>query len=213
MKLKLVIFLSFIFSNFSFCQSEKSNLSDSIAWESLKIVAHEIGFCIYHSSEKHCAEHSGELTKREKTASPDLEVFYFEMKKEWAEKRLTEWSKRQEQPVENFLILFDVAQSKPSEETETETFNLFRGFVLIDLTDTIDFVFLEKKQARNKMAIKSDGQNALMENVLWREFMTGRLGRFSNHIEFGLIGKNAETDFEKFKKAFLIFQKVNNNKK
>ena len=57
------------------------------------------------------------------------------------------------------------------------------------------------------MTIESDGKNALMENILWREFMTGRLGRFSPIINFKLIGKNVESDFEKFKEAFFKFQK------
>jgi len=80
-----------------------------------------------------------------------MDTYYFEMKKEWAENRLDEWSKRQEQPVENFLILFDVAQDFSLEKTKPETYNSFKGFILIDLTDSIEFVFFNK----NKIIIKS----------------------------------------------------------
>jgi hypothetical protein len=55
------------------------------------------------------------------------------------------------------------------------------------------------------MTIESSGKNALMENVLWREFMTGRLDRFSPIIEFSLVGKNTETDLKK--KRFLFSKK------
>ncbi|MFK8006540.1 MAG: hypothetical protein AB8H03_09220 [Saprospiraceae bacterium] len=202
MKSKIVFVIFSFLANLTFGQTRNNINSD---WNGLKNAAHQIGFCIYHPSKKHCKDHSNELTKREKSAPEDLDIYYFEMKKEWAQNRLNKWSEQQAQPTENFLILFDIAQNKPSEKLATETFNLFRGFVLIDLTDSIQFIFSKKE--KNKMTIKSDGKNALMENTLWREFMTGRLGRFSNNIEFDLIGKNAESDFEDFRKAFLFFQK------
>lgn len=203
MKFKFVFFLSIIFLNLSCSQQKRIIQQDSTSWDSLKNAAHQIGFCIYHSSHNHCTDHSDEFAKREKETPDDMDTYYFEMKKEWAENRLDEWSKRQEQPVENFLILFDVAQDFSLEKTKPETYNSFKGFILIDLTDSIEFVFFNK----NKIIIKSDEKNALMENTLWREFMTGRLGRFSPSIDFDLIGKNAEADFENFKKAFLFFQK------
>lgn len=204
MKFHLSLFLILSCVKISFCQTTSP---DSLAWLNLNNAAHQIGFCIYHPSKSHCKNHSNELAKREKTAPVDLDVYYFEIKKEWAQDRLNDWSERQAQPAENFLILFDIAQNKPSEKSETETFNLFRGFVLIDLTDTIDFTFQKKDLNQSMMSIESDEKNALMENTLWREFMTGRLGRFSPKIEFELMGKNVETDFEKFKDTFLFFQK------
>ncbi|MFK7773472.1 MAG: hypothetical protein AB8F94_15085 [Saprospiraceae bacterium] len=204
MKSKIIIILLYFFSNITFGQTVPKINSD---WNDLKKAVHQIGFCVFHSNQKICAEHKNELTEREKTAPADMEVYYFEMKKEWAQNRLNKWSERQAQPAEDFIILFDVAQYKPSEKSETETFNLFRGFVLIDLTDTIDFAFHKKDLNQSMMSIESEGKNALMENVLWREFMTGRLGRFSQKIDFKLLGKNAEADFEKFKEAFLFFQK------
>lgn len=204
MKSKIIIILFYFSSNITFGQTVNNINSD---WDDLKKAAHQIGFCLFHSDQKICTEHKNELAKREKTAPADMEVFYFEMKKEWAQNRLNKWSERQSQPTEDFLIFFDVAQYKPSEESETKTFNLYRGFILMDLTDTIDFTFHKKDLNQSMMTIESDGKNALMENVLWREFMTGRLGRFSQRIDFKLIGKNAESDFEKFKEAFFIFQK------
>ena len=206
MKLQLIILLSLLIANFSFCQNEKTTEQDS-TWVTLKSTAHEIGFCIYHPSKNHCTDHSGEFAEREKTTTEDLDTYYFEMKKEWAQNRLEEWGKRQEQPAEDFLILFDVSQKSLSEKLEKETINSYRGFVLIDLTDTIDFTFHKKNKGESMMMIKSDGENALMENFLWREFMTGRLGRFNPKIDFKLLGKNRKTGFEKFKEAFFIFQK------
>jgi|GEM_PF-1164316 hypothetical protein len=204
MKDKIVIILFYFFSNITFGQTEDKINSN---WNNFKNAAHQIGFCIYHSSKNHCTDHSDELAEREKKETEDFDGYYFEMKKEWAQNRLQEWEKRQEQPAENFLILFDVAQKKSFEKSATETFNLFRGFILIDLTDTIDFTFQKKDLNLSMMTIESDGKNALMENILWREFMTGRLGRFSPIINFKLIGKNVESDFEKFKEAFFKFQK------
>ena len=71
---------------------------------------------------------------------------------------------------------------KNSLEKKEETINLFYGFVLIDLTDTIDFTFHKKDLNQSIIIIKSDGENALMRNTLWREFMTGRLGHFFQKI-------------------------------
>lgn len=76
------------------------------------------------------------------------------------------------------------------------------------MTDTIDFTFQKKDLNLSMMTIESDGKNALMENVLWREFMTGRLGRLSPIIEFSLVEKNAETDFE-IKNRVSYFPKKN----
>ncbi len=207
MKINLIIFFSLFLSNFSFCQNEKLATQDS-SFILLKNAAHDIGFCIYHSSQNHCTDHSDEFAKRDKNTPEDEETFYFEMKKGWAQNRLDEWGKQQEQSVEDFLILFDVAQRHSLDTLEAgQTTNSYRGFVLIDLTDTIDFTFNKKNKGESIMTIKSDGKNALMENFLWREFMSGRLGRFNPKIELMLIGENAKTNFEKFKEAFLVFQK------
>ncbi len=204
MKYLIFIFCSLLFSNHSFGQNKKTTSQDS-SWIAFKNTAHQIGFCIYHSSKNHCTDHSDEFFKREKETPEDFDTYYFEMKKEWAKNRLDEWEKRQIQPAEDFLILYDVAQNFSLEKTKTETYNLFQGFILIDLTDSIEFVFSNNNNP--EMIIKSKGKNALMENTLWREYMSGRLGRFSKKIDFKLIGKNAEADFEKFKEAFLLFQK------
>ncbi|MFT6321580.1 MAG: hypothetical protein ACJAT4_002510 [Granulosicoccus sp.] len=59
-------------------------------WNNFKNAAHQIGFCIYHSNQKICADHKNELAKREKTPPADLDIYYFEMKKEWAQNRLQE---------------------------------------------------------------------------------------------------------------------------
>lgn len=209
MKCILLILCSLLSSNLSFCQNERTMKQDSSSWIALKNTAHQIGFCIYHPSRNYCTDHSGELAKREKENTEDLDVYYFEMKKEWAQNRLDEWAKRQEQPVEDFLILFDVSQKHSLDKSEPEkTINSYRGFVLIDLTDTIDYSFHKKNKGESMMMIKSDGKNALMENFLWREFMTGRLGRYTQKIDFKLIGKNAKSDFERFKETFLNFQKA-----
>ena len=206
MKSKIIIILLCFFSNIAFGQTVNKINSD---WNDLKKAAHQIGFCVFQSDQEICDEHKNELAKREKTAPEDQEVYYFEMKKEWAQNRLTKWSERQEQPIEDFIILFDVAQKSSLEKSTTETFNLFRGFILMDLTDTIDFTFHKKDLNQSMMNIESDEKNALMENALWREFMTGRLGRFSQRIDFKLFGKNAAIDFENFKEAFFVFQKGN----
>ncbi len=211
MKFKFILFIFLLFSNLSFSQNEDSTIQDSSSWIVLKNAAHKIGFCIYHPSKNHCTDHSNKFAERDKNTPEDEETYYFEMKKEWAQNRLDKWAERHEQPVENFLILFDVSQKHSLNKSEPEkTINSYRGFVLIDLTDTIDFTFHQKNKGESMMMIKSDGKNALMENFLWREFMTRRLGRFNPKIDFKLIGENRKTDFEKFKEAFFIFQKEKN---
>jgi hypothetical protein len=211
MKFKFILFIFLLFSNLSFSQNEDSTIQDSSSWIVLKNAAHKIGFCIYHPSKNYCSDHSNEFAERDKNTPEDEETYYFEMKKEWAQNRLDKWAERHEQPVENLLILFDVSQKHSLNKSEPEkTINSDRGFVWIDLTDTIDFTFHKKNKGESMMMIKSDGKNALMENFLWREFMTGRLGRFNPKIDFKLIGENRKTGFEKFKEAFFIFQKENN---
>lgn len=208
MKYNLLILCFLLFSNLSFSQNEESTKQDSSSWIVLKNAAHEIGFCIFHPSQNHCTDHLGELAKREKASPDDIEVHYFEMKKEWAQNRLDKWAERQNQPVEDFLILFDISQKHSLDRSEPEKItNSYRGFVLMDLTNTIDFTFHKKNKSESIMMIKSDEKNALMENFLWREFMTGRLGRFNSEINFKLFGGNRKTGFENFKDAFSTFQK------
>ncbi len=206
MKINFIILLSFIFSNFSFCQNEKLVAQDS-SFTLLKNAAHDIGFCIYHSSKNHCTDHEGEYAKRAENTPEDEETFYFEIKKAWAQNRLDKWAELQEQPVEDYMILFDVGQKSALEKQEEETINSYRGFVIINLTDTIDFSFRKKNIGELSMTIKSKNEFALMENFLWREFMSGRLGRFNPNIEFELIGKNAKSGFQNFKEKFHQFQK------
>lgn len=207
MKYITIILLAVSFPIFSFSQNEKLLQQDS-SWLNLKTTAHQIGFCIYHSSQNHCVEHANEFAKRKKTSPEDIEVHYFEMKKEWAESRLNKWAERQGQPVDNFMIFFDVAQKSSLERTDHETVSSYFGFVIIDLTDSIYFNLQKIENNKSKITIASDDENAMMENFLWREFMTRRLGRYSGQIDFKLIGKNTESDFENFKKAFLKYQNV-----
>lgn len=209
--MKTILIFSLLGLSINLTFSQNNNSQDSLVWENLKTASLQIGFDVFHAAHDYSSAFPNELNKREKNSPPDEEVYYFELKKEWAQTRIKKWATQHDQPINNFLILFDVAQKSSLEKEKDEMVSNYQGFILIDLTDTINLSLQEKEKNTSTITIQSDGENALMENFLWREFMTHRLGRYNPMIQFDLIGKEHQMAFEQFKSAFLAFQRSQKN--
>ncbi len=184
----------------------KSNSQDLFQkWGDLKVAAHQIGFCVYNTEMPFCNEHHAEKLKRQQEAGEE-EVDYFVMTEEWASQRISKWSERQKRDRESGVILFDIRQGKhPAGVTSNR--KPYNSFVLFSLSDSIHF--------RNPRIISAHGamvtvtckeQGVILENVLWREFMTGRLGRLVKSTSFNILTKSdVKLEYQKFQDAFKAF--------
>ncbi|MEM6964667.1 MAG: hypothetical protein AAF573_07880 [Bacteroidota bacterium] len=206
MKIKL-IFLSFLLC---FTCAHPKKITPTSSWEKLKSSAHQIGFCVYHINMPRCTEHDGEY-ERLRAITPEYEeVDYFEMKATWAKQRIKTWAERQKMPSDQYLILFDINQGNRWEEKKSNgIINRYGGFSIFNLKNEISFQSKQKSEKELTCSIHSDVKDSILENFHWREFMTHRLGRLGNKIEFELEGENVKILFEIFEKEFLAFQKNN----
>ncbi len=194
--MKLSFLLALLFSFLSFFQ----NQSD---WENLKNAAHQLGFCVYRIDETYCKEHIGEYEKRQARGKEEEgEVHYFELKENWAKKRIQKFSSFHERSAKDFLMLFDVQQGPLPDSPDSYSYH---GFIIIDLKNEINFIQIREDAKTAKCFIQSPNEYTMMENTLWREFMSGRLGIFSKKIHF--FTNNTDTKYYgRFKTAFKKYQ-------
>lgn len=201
---KLIFILSFL-SVLNFHSKSYEKKSDQ--WEQLKDAAHKIGLCIYNTEETFCSEHKDEFSKREQAVNlEEEEVYYFEMKENWAKERVAGRVDFEKHAQENFLIFYDIQQGpfvfKDNSKAEIST----RNFIMINLQD--DFSFSQTTRTDGSLAcvIESDKENKILENVHWREFMTHRSGRLSTKVSFAILNPKAKPNFDSFTKAFSSYQ-------
>lgn len=176
-------------------------------WQRLKEASHAIGFCVYNTDMPFCNDHELEKEKREQAASKDDEVFYFIMKKEWAAPRVAKWAQRQHKTPSSGLILFDIRQGKkPANVTRPQ--RPYNSFLLLSLSDSIAFnAWRTHDEYTAAFIVNSPGEQSMLENGLWREFMTGRLGRLVDKATFNIVvdgGVNSK--YQQFQQAFENFQ-------
>lgn len=154
-------------------------------------------------------EHDGEYERLRAITPEDEEVDYFELKEAWAKQRIKTWAERQKINPNHYLILFDINQGNRWEEKKPHNvINRYGGFSIFNLKDKISFQSKQKSKNELTCSIHSDVKDSILENFHWREFMTHRLGRLGDKIEFELEGENVKILFEEFEKGFLVFQKT-----
>ncbi|WP_452596658.1 hypothetical protein [Pontimicrobium sp. MEBiC01747] len=189
--MKLILSL-ILFSSLSYAQNNN--------WAKLKKSAHAIGFCIYNINEAYCNEHKAILNKHE--GEEDEEVHYFLMKEKWAKKRITDWAQQQKSHAKTHILLFDINQGfKYKNKLNNKKTN--NRFYIIDLKDQLILKIGYKKY---NITISNNKPN-ILENSLWREFMSGRLGLLKKRIEFNAFSKSKPNrHLKKFKKHFISYR-------
>jgi hypothetical protein len=190
-----LLFSLFLFS--SLCYAQNNN------WDKLKKSAHSIGFCIYNINEPHCNKHEATLKKYEENAKEDEDVYYFLLKEDWAKKRLTEWAEQQQGNLKTHILLFDINQGfKYRNELNSPKAN--SRFYILDLKDELT---LKIGYKRYSLTISHNNEPNILENSLWREFMSGRLGLLKKKIEFNAFSKSKpKKRLKVFKKRFLSYR-------
>jgi len=186
MKILLSLFL---FSNLCFSQNN--------SWTRLNKSAHAIGFCIYNINESYCNQHKVSLDKYKKEAKDKEEVYYFLMKEDWAKKRVTEWAKQQQNNSNTQILIFDINQGfKHRNKNNSKKIN--NRFYIVDIEDELTLKIGHKG---NSISISHNKPN-MLENSLWREFISGRLRLVKKKVELNAFAKS------KPKKRQLLFKKT-----
>nr|WP_321237344.1 hypothetical protein [uncultured Psychroserpens sp.] len=177
-------------------------------WDKLIASAHAIGFCLYNTEEVFCDLHASRYDELEKKRNvEDEELHYFIMKEGWAKKRVADWAERQSLARETMVLFFDISQG-----FETDYGSIRHkpfGFFVVSLDDDLKFKVLKtyKKQAMS-CAVFHESKPNILANILWREFMSGRLGLLDNNVEFLVYNEaNIRKKFKVFKKRFFKYQK------
>lgn len=180
---------------------------NNAVWNELKASVHKIGFCIYNVNEAFCKEHKEARAKYEMESSEDEDVNYFAMKEEWAKKRVKGWAKKQMLDENALLLLFDIDQGYKYKFKKNRVKPNNKYFIL-NLKDDLSFKIkrLSKKQAL-KCAISHRSKPNMLENTLWREFMTGRLGLIKNNVEFNVLARSKmRKKIKAFKECFYAYR-------
>ncbi|MFD0864075.1 hypothetical protein ACFQ1M_17810 [Sungkyunkwania multivorans] len=178
-------------------------------WTGLKDAAHDIGFCVFHLDMPFCDAHIEELERRQEEAGEDTDVYYFLMKEKWASKRIIDWAQRFEHDGKDGLLLFDIRQNrspKNSKHYEKSSNN----FMLFSLKDSIQFAPARRlSEDKVIVTVLAEKDATILENVLWREFMSGRLGLLSKKILLPIAtDEEAHVKYAAFVDALRTFKKA-----
>lgn len=194
-------FLIFSFFNFKSCEKKTNQ------WELLKDAAHEIGLCVYNSQETFCTAHNNERSKREASVNIEEEdVYYFEMKEEWVKKRIEDRAGFEKRPSKEYLVLFDIKQGAFMYKDSSIVEQSMSNFLMINLKDNFLFSKRNRSDYYLECFIESDREASILENFLWREYMSGRKGRLMELTSFALINHKEKVLFDKFCEMFYAFQ-------
>ncbi|MEH6538211.1 MAG: hypothetical protein V7719_17575 [Psychroserpens sp.] len=177
-------------------------------WEKLIESAHNVGFCLYNTEEVFCNIHQAKYDDLQKNRTDEEEeLHYFVMKEDWAEYRVTDWAQRQSLSKASLVLFFNVNQGFESDFGGIATRP--SGFFVVSLGDTLNFKIKRsyKKQALSCSIFHKSKPN-MLSNILWREFMSGRLGLIENKVEFLVYNNdNIKKKYKIFKKRFFKYQK------
>ena len=191
------------------CFSSTSYSQNESDWGKLVESAHKIGYCLYNINQQFCDVHIAEYERLVEEASKvEPEEHYFVMREEWAKERVINWAERvsgwenkTKLKVENLLLFFKIPQDT-IDEVPIATIETTFAFFVVNLED--DLKFSIKKRHKNvalNCSISHKVEPNMLWNILWREFMSGRLGLLKNNVEFTVFSHS------KIRKKFRIFKR------
>ncbi len=199
--MNIKVFSLLLFFNISHTQENRDT------WKALKESAHEIGFCVYNVNESFCDEHKIAKAKYEEEASEEEDVNYFVMKEEWAKKRMKDWAVKQALDENALLLVFDIDQGYENRERKSYLKPNYKYFIL-NLKDNLEFK-IEKRSKKKvfRCTISHKQKPNMLENSLWREFMTGRFGLLKKSVEFNVFSKSkVKRRLKSFKRHFQTYK-------
>jgi hypothetical protein len=184
----------------------QSNEINRDAWEKLRTSAQKIGFCVYHIQQEIGTEQNDLTSKIEKLKTEENDIEYFKLDSVWANQRIRNWAKKQSSKPNENIILFDIDQGYLKQLDDTvRTSNSFKMFSILNLKHQYSFKIRQRSELESVLYITPNKRQSILSNVLWREFMSNRLGRFDSEIVIKVNGKNAHNDLIAFQDAFRFF--------
>ena len=161
---------------------------------------------MYQVQREICNKHSETKHQLEKVSEPESDIYYFEMKSLWANKRLHNLAKTKKSNSIDYLMLFDIDQKSSKKlQDSIKTSNSYVMFSVFDLKYKYQFKVRQKTASNVTFYISSNTKQTILTNTMWREFFSHRPGRIDTEIKISLSGKNALVDYANFKEAFMKF--------
>ena len=114
------------------------------------------------------------------------------------------WAAQQQSSPEDYLILFDIDQGLNKRRKDPGlASNSLKMFVILD--KRLDYrISSQPMGGRMEIRIMAAG-GTIMNNTLWREFMSGRLGKLDPIVPFMVEGDQLTERYEAFKEALLRY--------
>lgn len=188
---------------------------NNVEWDELLDSAHNIGYCLYNVNQQFCNEHIATQNRLVSEAPEDEpEIHYFVMEEQWAKERVegwiervTNWENDMTMNKANLVLFFDINQyyihfdSLRKIKSDSGFFG-YSSFFVVNLEDDLKFKINKGyKDSALNCSVYHDSEPNMLYNILWREFMSGRLGLLENKIEFGIASDS------KIRKKFRIFKR------
>jgi len=154
-------------------------------------------------------EHEGELKRREQASNPEYEeVYYFTITEEWAKTRIENSTVLDEIAKGDFLVLMDIRQDTflTKVDTTLKVYPSYNKLMILNLENDFSFSYKRFGSAMVNAKIKSSAQESIIENTLWREFMSARLGLLLTEVTFPIGQLDKIEAFHLFEKAFKAYQ-------
>lgn len=99
-------------------------------------------------------------------AKPD-----FRLREDWARQRSKDWMEKVNQPQSSSIIVY----------SENRNLNDINGFILLSIKSDVQMNVRPLDDGTCKMMIHVNDSSCVLHNVHWREFMSGRPGRYIEH--------------------------------
>lgn len=193
MKNKMLIMLSLIISMHTGHSQDRKNQTN---WASFKSLANDLGLCIYSIETSGCSP-SDSILEALEDKQKNGEVFYFELDTNWANRRIRDWAIRNKSEPEDYLMIYDIDQGYKRRIDERAASTHFSMFAILDKRLDYELVHIQAERG-SMIKINANKENSIMNNTLWREFMSGRLGKLDTSLDIRFSGQVSQKVFEKF---------------
>ncbi|MEM9339179.1 MAG: hypothetical protein AAGA66_10655 [Bacteroidota bacterium] len=193
MKNKMLIMLSLIISMHTGHSQDRKNQTN---WASFKSLANDLGLCIYSIETSGCSP-SDSILEALEDKQKNGEVFYFELDTNWANRRIRDWAIRNKSETEDYVMIYDIDQGYKRSIDERAASTHFSMFAILDKRLDYELVHIQAERG-SMIKINANKENSIMNNTLWREFMSGRLGKLDTSLDIRFSGQVSQKVFEKF---------------
>lgn len=186
----------------------QSNEPADSTWRNLSKATNRIGLCVYHVNKPLDTAHEKIARKVKELSNKEGENHYFKLDTSWANSRLRDWAETNNKNPEQYFMIFGIDQRYLSQLFDsTGSSNNYSKFSILDVEGTYSINTRLKPDSSCVFYLKSDKENSILSNRLWREFMSGRPGRLQTEITIEFNGKDVIKDLSVFINSFEMYQK------